>query len=175
MREINCFFCETILQQGVSLVQVIINWQAFFVADGGHDPRQLNQGLVKKSSPSPHRFCGHPWVLDQFLAGSRTIHQPAWGHTKCVVAWGTLCNSAESLVMGQSGWHFVVMGQLIALIALQWWSFSASRTLEKNTGATDQEPSTLVQEELKWSQELPSEQQLEPMYSLHEMCIVGLA
>lgn len=30
--------CETILQQGTCLMQVIINWQAFFVADGGYDP-----------------------------------------------------------------------------------------------------------------------------------------
>lgn len=97
-------------------MQVIINWQAFFVADGGHDPGQLNQGLVKKSSPSLQGFVDiHGfWTSSLQGAGPLTSQPEDIPNT-----WLLGEHSAESLVMGQSGWHFVVMGQLIALIALQ--------------------------------------------------------
>lgn len=73
------------------------------------------------------------------------------------------------------GWHFVMVHHPVVLPALQWCSFSACRTPEKNPGATDQEPSTLVQDQCTWSWALSSEQRLEQTYSLHEMCIVWLA
>lgn len=98
-------------------------------------------------------------------------HQPSWEHTKHVqAAWEC---SAEPIPA--RGGRFVLVQQPVALPALQWCSFSACRTPEKNPGATDQEPSTLVQDQCTWSWALSSEQRLEQTYSLHEMCIVWLA
>lgn len=154
-------------------MQVIINWQAFFIADGwAWSWSQLNQGLVKKSRA--------PALL---ILWTSVGFGPGPGSPTSLRTYQTCCGllgecSAEPLVTGQipaRGWHFGFVHQPIALTALQWCSFSASRTPEKNTGATDQEPSTLVQDQRTWSWALSSEWRLEQTYSLHEMCIVWLA
>lgn len=157
--------CETILQRGALSMQVIINWQAFFIADPW-SWSQLSQVL------QPYWFYGHPWVLEQLLAGTRTR---LTNHPQNISNTCGLHGERSAEPIPARGGYFVVAHHPVALPALQWCSFSACRTPEKNPGATDQEPSTLVQDQCTWSWALSSEQWLEQTYSLHEMCIVWLA
>lgn len=101
--------CETILQRGTLLMQVIINWQAFLIAD----PRSWSQ-LSQELQPS--LFYGHPWVLEQLLAGTRTR---LTNHPQNIPNTCGLHGEHSAEPIPARGGHFVMVHHPVALPALQ--------------------------------------------------------